>query len=252
MDLYAFTMIMIAGISTGLGATPIYFKREYSTNFLDLGLGFSAGVMLIAAFSALIFPSVNLVNFIYKSQFGIFVPILGLIIGYQAVIYLHKHIPHEHLLQKINLDSLKNSKYYLIFIAMCLHNIPEGLSVGIGFGGTSFANALYIGIAISIQNLPEGLVVALGVVKAGESRNKAFLLAFLSGIIEPIAAFIGFYATTISKLTLHFALAFAGGAMLFVVCQEMLPELFNKKDISSSQKGILLGFIIMILIINFI
>lgn len=252
MDLYAFTMIMIAGISTGLGAIPIFFKKEFSRNFLDLGLGFSAGVMLIASFSALIFPSINLVAFVYKSRFGIFVPILGLIFGYQAIIYLHNYIPHEHLLKKIQLSSMKDSKYYLIFIAMCLHNIPEGLSVGVGFGGTSFDNALYIVIAISIQNLPEGLVVALGVLKSGESKNKAFLLAFISGMIEPIAAFIGFYATTISKLTLPFSLAFAGGAMLFVVCQEMLPELFNKKDISSSQKGILLGFVSMILIINFI
>lgn len=252
MDINTFIIIMIAGISTGIGAIPIYFKKEYNQEFLDLGLGFSAGVMLIASFSALLFPSIASAELIYGNKFGVVFPIIGLIVGYKIIIHMHNLLPHKHLLGVVDKNHRAATKSYLIVIAICLHNIPEGLSVGVGFGGTSFENALSIAIAISIQNLPEGLVVALGILQAGSSRNKAFIIALLSGLVEPIAAIIGFIGTSASTFTLPFAMAFAGGAMLFVVCQEMLPELFNKDNIKESQKGMMFGFATMLLIINFL
>lgn len=246
------TVSLLAGVSTGIGALPIYFKREFSKSAINLGMAFSAGIMLVASFVSLLIPSLDSAREIYTSWYGLVPCILGLIIGYKIIIYMHAKLPHEHLLHLApDISSNKINRVYLIVLAICLHNVPEGLSVGVGFGG-ELEKGISLGIAIAIQNLPEGLVVALGLLSIGMSKHRSFFLSFLSGMVEPVAALFGFYTTTISQFILPFSFAFAGGAMLFVVCQEMFPEMFEDKIENSTINGLLLGVTCMLALEYFI
>lgn len=211
-------------------------------------MGFSAGVMLVASFIALLIPSMQVASDTYGNTWGILPTIIGLAIGYQAIIWFHNHIPHEHLIKSpdIDLGNKNLGRVTLIISAICLHNIPEGLSVGVGFGGPDLSKGLSLGIAIAIQNMPEGLVVALGLISIGASKHKAFCAAMLSGLVEPVAAIVGYYTTQISVFILPFALAFSGGAMLFVICQEMFPELFKEGHEKKATQGLLLGIACML------
>ena len=140
------------------------------------------------------------------------------------------------------------SRVMLIVLAITLHNLPEGLAVGIGFGGTDLAHAYEIALAIALQNIPEGLVVAFGLLSEGSSRSRAVGMAFLSGAVEPLAAGVGFLATQVVVWSLPFALGFAAGAMLFVVCQEMLPELFRHGSEKAATRGLVFGIVIMLIL----
>lgn len=239
----------MAGLSTALGAIPIYFKKEFTKPQFDFGLGFSAGVMLVATFVALLLPSIEASAALFNQQWVIVPTVVGLVIGYQSIIFLHQFFPHEHLIKH---EEHHNPAFLgrstLIVLAICLHNIPEGLSVGVGLASDNLSHGLTIGLAIAIQNMPEGLVVAIGLISVGASEHKAFFLSFLSGMIEPLAAAIGYFATRLSETLLPFALAYAGGAMLFVICQEMFPEIFRENHEKKSTQGLLLGVIVMLAI----
>ena len=140
----------------------------------------------------------------------------------------------------------KLSKVTLIILAICLHNFPEGLAVGVGFGSGDSAHGLTLAIAIALQNLPEGLVVAVGLLSQGSSKNKAALVALMSGLIEPVAAAFGYVFSTGSTFGLPISLSFAGGTMLFVICQEMFPELFREGHEKTATVGVIMGIIIML------
>lgn len=210
--------------------------------------------MLVATFIALIIPSMSSGRIIYSHLWGMLPVMTGLIAGYQIITFLHCRIPHLHLLgeQPNGHIPQRFNRMSLIIIAICLHNIPEGLSVGVGFGGNDIVNAISLGIAISIQNIPEGLVVALGLLSMGATKHRAVFVAFLSGMVEPVAALLGFVTTQLSHYILPFALAFAGGAMLNVVCQEMFPELFREKQMRHVTTGLLAGVICMLIIDYFV
>lgn len=237
----------MAGLSTAVGALPIYFKKEFSKPQFDFGLGFSAGVMLVATFVALLLPSIEASAERFEHHWVIIPTMIGLALGYASIILLHECLPHEHLIKHENHPNPSHiSRALLIVLAICLHNVPEGLSVGVGLASDDLSHGLTIGLAIAIQNMPEGLVVAIGLVSAGSSKHKAFFLAFLSGMIEPLAAAVGYFATNLSEVLLPFALAFAGGAMLFVICQEIFPEIFRENHERRSTQGLLLGVILML------
>jgi len=240
---------LIAGISTGIGAIPIYFKRDFQKKQLDMGLGFSAGIMLIASFLSLIIPAMDFAKITYSSTIAIAPVILGLSFGYLFITFIHQYIPHEHIFKSIsNIDTQKINRTLLIILAISLHNIPEGLSVGVGFGTGDNASGLALAIAISIQNMPEGLVVALSLLSIGQTKHRAFFIAMLTGLIEPVFALFGFVSTVITSYALPIGLAFAGGAMLFVVCQELLPDLFREQHQKHAMFGVLLGLITMLMI----
>lgn len=250
-NLIAISAAIIAGVSTGAGALPIYLKRNFSKNFLNVGLGFSAGVMLVASFVSLIFPSFETGVELFSKHLAFLSSIFGIIIGYLGIIALHKYLPHDHFLnlQKSSRGKRKyGGKLNLIALAIALHNIPEGLAVGVGFGGEQTAEGIALAIAIAIQNVPEGLVVALSLLREGASKHKAFLMALASGLVEPVAAIIGLAAVTVSQITLPFFLALAGGMMLFVICQEILPELFTEGQEKHATLGVLFGVLTMLCI----
>lgn len=241
---------LVAGLSTGLGALPVFFRKEYSPAFINMAMGASAGIMLVASFVSLILPGFEHAHALlpdYKHSY--LLVLLGLFVGYISIIYLHNHLPHEHLFKEKDMNNGRGlSRVMLIVFAITLHNLPEGLAVGIGFGGTDLDHALEIAFAISLQNIPEGLVVAFGLVGEGMSRSRAVGMSFLSGAVEPMAAFVGFIATKIVVWALPFSLGFAAGAMLFVVCQEMLPEIFRGGSEKSATRGVIGGIIVMLIL----
>jgi ZIP family zinc transporter len=242
---------LMAGISPGLGAIPILFKKEFSKGFLDYGMGFSAGIMLVAAFASLIIPGIEQAKQIYSPHIAIFPFLISLLTGYLLIIIIHNVLPHEHFIKKNDtINNTKLNRLYLIIFAIFLHHFPEGLAVGVGFGAGSVSQGVSIGLAIAIQNMPEGLVVALSFLREGSTKTKALLTAFASGLIEPVAATIGYLSTKISTLGLPMALGFAGGCMLFVICQEIFPELFRQGHEKNATFGVISG-ISLIFLLNF-
>jgi len=245
-------MILFAGLSTGIGAVPVLFKKEFSKSSLDLGLGFSAGVMLVASFISLILPGLESGKVLYGTVQSPFFVLASLFVGYLFIVGVHRVIPHEHLVKKEEGKRSNYSRSALIVLAIALHNIPEGLTVGVGFGGDSYSGGIALALAISIQNMPEGLVVAFGMINEGASRKRAFLMALLSGLIEPVAAFVGILFATVTSFSLPLALGFAGGAMLFVTCQEIFPEIFKEGHEKKATLGVVSGIICMLMIDYFL
>jgi len=243
---HPFIICIIIGLSTGLGAIPIFFKKEFSKDTLDVGMGFSAGIMLVAAFVSLIIPGINSGILIFGQLIGLSAVFGGIILGYFFIIVIHNLTPHIHF--KKEKDTKRNnnfSRMTLIVLAICLHNIPEGLTVGVGLASSDKAAGLALSFGIALQNMPEGLVVAIGLLSEGHSKAKAFMYAFLSGMVEPIAALVGFYSLQLSHLLLPFSLGFAGGAMLFVICQEIFPEIFISGHEKKASYGVVAGIITM-------
>jgi ZIP family zinc transporter len=249
---FAVGATLVAGLSTGLGALPVLFKKEFSKGALDLGMGFSAGVMLVASFIALILPGLEEGRQIYGQHLTPLWVLGALFIGYLFIVGVHKITPHIHLGKKEKGDEEKGrklSRVWLVILAIALHNIPEGLTVGVGFGsGEDVSGGMALAIAISIQNMPEGLVVAFGLLREGATRRRAFSMALLSGLIEPVAALLGFLSTKVSSYSLPLSLGFAGGAMLFVTCQEIFPELFREGHEKKATLGVVSGIMGMLLI----
>lgn len=238
---------LIAGFATGLGALPIYLKKEFSKSSLDIGLGFSAGVMLVASFLSLIVPGIENAKNIYPPALALPIVLLGLLCGYFFIIFIHEFLPHEHLHKSTDMThKRKMSRVSLIILAITLHNLPEGLAVGVGFGGSDEASGMALALAIALQNIPEGLVVAFGLLSEGASKNRAFLLALLSGLVEPISAALGFLSASLTAYSLPISLGFASGTMLFVICQEMLPELFRQGHEKHATLGVIFGIITML------
>lgn len=245
----AVTASLMAGFSTGLGALPIFFKRDFSKKTLDLGMGVSAGIMLVASFIALILPALDSGREIYGDKLSPLWITAALFVGYLFIVIIHEFTPHRHFIKHESLHSHKKmSRVAMIVMAIALHNIPEGLTVGVGFGSEDLTGGLALAVAISIQNMPEGLVVALGMLNEGASRKKAFLIALLSGLIEPVAALFGFLSTQVTSYSLPVSLAFAGGTMLFVTIQEIFPELFKEGHEKRATIGVISGIVIMLLI----
>lgn len=238
-----------AGLATGLGALPIFLKKNYSKTTLDLAMGFSAGVMLAAAFFSLLIPGMEMSPKIFGELWGIYPVLSGLILGYLSIIAIHNFLPHSHFNKSEEvLSSRQLQRTTLMIIAIAIHNLPEGLAVGVGFGTGENQIGLSVAIAIALQNIPEGLIVAVGLLQIGARRSHAFLIALLSGLVEPVTGLIGYYATLISQQILPSALGFASGAMLFVICQEMFPELFRDGNEKQATLGVITGIVTMILI----
>lgn len=244
---YAFLGSLLAGLSTALGAIPIFFKKEYSKDFLNFSMGVSAGIMLVASFLSLLLPGIAEGERIYDTHIALVIVLFGLVLGYLAIIGIHDSLPHDHLFKSADMEKGRRlSRVFLIALAITLHNFPEGLAVGVGFGSGDSSNAVTLALAIAIQNIPEGLIVAFGLAGEGVSRLRAFVVALLSGLVEPVAAILGFISTQLATLSLPISLGFAAGAMLFVVCQEIFPELFREGREKTATFGVIIGIIGMV------
>lgn len=230
------------GLATGVGALPIFFVRRISDRLLDAMLGFAAGVMLAATAFSLIVPAIELG--------GVWLTVLGILAGAAFLALLDKAIPHEHFVMGHEGPASRLRRVWLLIIAITLHNFPEGLAVGVSYGGGNIPLATGVAVAIGLQNMPEGLAVALPLLREKYSKGKALGYAFLSGLAEPIAGIFGVLAVQIAQPILPLALAFAAGAMLFVVSDEIIPETHRKGFESEGTWGVMIGFVVMMLLDN--
>ncbi|WP_018248470.1 ZIP family metal transporter [Orenia marismortui] len=238
---------LAAGLATGVGAIPIFFTKDIHKKVLDTSLGFAAGVMLAATSFSLIIPAIEKGGGGIK---GATIALFGILAGGGFLDLVDKFFPDTNLLSNSTDEDTNLRKVWLFALAITIHNFPEGLAVGVGFGDGDILNGLGLAIAIGLQNIPEGLAVAIPFVKEKMEVWKAFIIALASGLVEPIGGLLGVGLIQISRPVLPFALAFAAGAMLFVISNEIIPESQKNSTSSLSTHAILIGFVIMMFLDN--
>ena len=247
----AFYATIFTWLMTALGASLVFFVKKLNRMVLDGLLGFTGGVMVAASFWSLLSPGIEM------SPGEGFIKVLpasiGFALGALFIFLLDKILPHIHINFKDS-EGIKTPwhKTTLLVLAITLHNIPEGLAVGVLFGGVSLglpeatiSGAVVLALGIGIQNFPEGIAVSMPMRRLGASRIKSFWYGQLSAIVEPIAAILGAFAVTFFSPLLPYALSFAAGAMIFVVIEEVIPETQQDKYTDFATMGFILGFIIM-------
>ncbi|MBR2024678.1 MAG: ZIP family metal transporter [Clostridia bacterium] len=239
MKIVILTALGVGG-ATVLGALIGFIFKKVSHKFTDIILAFGAGVMLSASILGLILPSIE-----YGGKFGVLITVIGIFLGALCIDVIEKIVPH---LDTINNKDNENIKKIMLFvIAIAIHNLPEGIAAGIGFGTGDISSAIMIAAGIALQNIPEGMVIIGPMLSVGISPKKTFFYAMLTGLIEVVGTFIGYFAVNISNAILPFALSFAGGTMLYVISDEMIPETHSHGNERGASYALLIGFSIMLL-----
>ena len=241
-------MVLLTALGVG-GATVIgsvigFLFKKLSHRFSDIILSFAAGVMLAAAVLGLVLPSVE-----YGGKYGIHVTIAGIFSGAVCLNLIDKLVPHLHKLMGSDIAAHNNanlSKVLLFVTAIAIHNLPEGIAAGVGFGSGDTAQALMIAGGIALQNIPEGMVIIAPMLAAGVRPGRTFLCAMVTGLIEVVGTLVGYFAVSVSAVILPFALAFAGGTMLYVISDEMIPETHAHGSERGATYALLVGFCIML------
>lgn len=240
----------IAGLCTGIGALPVLFVHRITPHAQGVLLGFGAGVMLAATAFSLIIPGLEAAS-PDQSQpvYAASLVTLGIGLGGAFLWFSHQHFPHEHFFKgREGSDLLNLKRVWLFIIAITIHNFPEGLAVGVGFGAGDAANGAALAIGIGLQNMPEGLVVALSLLSERYTRRAALAISLLTGLVEPIGGLIGVAAVSIAQPILPVAMGFAAGAMLFVVCDEIIPESNRLGYEKAGTLGLMVGFVLMMVL----
>jgi ZIP family zinc transporter len=240
---------LLAGLATGVGALPALFFKSVPDRLMSTLLGGAAGVMLAATSFSLIVPGIEHGNLLWPG-YGVYVVAISLFGGAICLDIVDRLLPHEHFILGHEGPSSKMKRIWLFIIAITIHNFPEGMAVGVGFGSGDIANGTSLAIGIGLQNMPEGLAVALPLLGLGYSRLKAIGIATLTGLVEPVGGLLGVAAVSIFHPVLPIGLAFAAGAMLFVISDEIIPETHAKGRSRLATFGIIVGFIIMMTLDN--
>ena len=243
MELVLLTALGVGG-ATVIGALIGFIFKNISHKFSDIVLSFAAGVMFAAAVLGLIIPSLE-----YGGKYGILITVAGIFAGAVCLNLIDKLVPHLHKIVGVEPESHHNanlSKVLLFVLAIAIHNLPEGIAAGVGFGSGDTTQALIIAGGIALQNIPEGMVIIAPMLAAGISPRKTFILAMITGFVEVIGTLIGYFAVSISTAILPFALAFAGGTMLYVISDEMIPETHAHGSERGATYSLLVGFCVML------
>ena len=243
MEMVLLTALGVGG-ATLFGVVIGFIFKNISHRFSDIVLSFAAGVMLAAAVLGLILPSVE-----YGGKFGLIYAVTGIFAGAFCLNLIDKLVPHLHGLMDVPSEGHDNSslnKVLLFVTAIAIHNLPEGIAAGVGFGSGDTNQALLIAGGIALQNIPEGMVIIAPMLSAGVKPKKAFITAALTGVVEVIGTLIGYFAVSVSEAILPFALAFAGGTMLYVISDEMIPETHAHGSQRGATYALLVGFSIML------
>ena len=243
----SFVLLAALGVggATVFGALIGFLFKNISHKFSDIVLSFAAGVMLSAAVFGLILPSVE-----YGGKYGVIITVAGIFAGALSLNLIDKFMPHMHKLVGADVEHHDNkslSKVLLFVLAIAIHNLPEGIAAGVGFGSGNTAQALVIAGGIALQNIPEGMVIIAPLLSEGVSVKRTFLLALSTGLVEVIGTFIGYFAVAVSTAILPFALAFAGGTMIYVVSDEMIPETHAHGSQRDATYALLVGFCLMLI-----
>jgi len=245
--LQAFIATLFTWFVTLLGATIVFFFKNINKNLMDSMLGFAAGIMIAASFFSLLSPAIVMatklsINVWLVTSMGFFFGGLLLFIG-------------DKLFEKKYNDDSSTKRVFMLILSITLHNIPEGLAVGVAFGsimygldGATIANACILALGIGIQNFPEGTAVSVPLRREGYSRKKAFFFGQLSGIVEPISGIVGALLVLKIRLILPFLLSFAAGAMIYVVVEELIPSAQTGEHSNISTIGLAIGFVIMMIL----
>ncbi|MEE1126429.1 MAG: ZIP family metal transporter [Acutalibacteraceae bacterium] len=244
MQLVLLTAIGVGG-ATIIGALIGFIFKKMSHKFSDIVLSFAAGVMLAAAVLGLVLPSLE-----YGGRLGIIVTITGIFAGALCLNLIDKLVPHMHKLVGADIEEHPNNaninKVLLFVTAIAIHNLPEGIAAGVGFGTGNTADALMIAGGIALQNIPEGMVIIGPMLATGISPKRTFICAMATGLIEVVGTLLGFFAVSIASVILPFALAFAGGTMLYVISDEMIPETHAHGSEQGATYALLVGFCLML------
>ena len=243
MQLVILTAFGVGGATVVGALIGLIFKKQ-SHRFADIVLSFAAGVMLAAAVLGLILPALE-----SGGKFGLLITVAGIFAGAVCLNLIDKLVPHLHKLAGGDEEEHANgnlSKVLLFVAAIAIHNFPEGIAAGVGFGGGDTSQALMIAGGIALQNIPEGMVIIAPLLAVGASPKRTFLLAALTGVVEIVGTFIGYFAVSIASAILPFALAFAGGTMLYVISDEMIPETHSHGHERGATYALLVGFCVML------
>ena len=244
MQLALITALGVGG-STIIGVLLGFLFQKVPHKFNDAILGFAAGVMLSAAILGLIVPSLESGN--------IWITAVGILCGALFLNVADKVTPHLHHITGVDQETHANNqnnlnKIMLFVMAIAIHNLPEGIAAGVGFGSENVTNAITVALGIALQNIPEGMVIVSPLILAGLKKRRVLAIASFTGIIEVIGTMIGFFAVSIATAILPFALAFAGGTMIYVVSDEMIPETHSHGYEQMATYSLLFGFITMLIL----
>ena len=244
MKMVLLTALGVGG-ATVFGSVIGFLFKNISHKFSDIVLSFAAGVMLAAAVLGLIIPSVE-----YGGQWGLLITIAGIFAGALCLNLIDKAVPHLHKLAGADLEDHQSnanlSKVLLFVTAIAIHNLPEGIAAGVSFGSDNTSEALIIAGGIALQNIPEGMVIIGPMLAAGITPKRTLLCAMLTGLVEVVGTLLGYFAVTIASAILPFALAFAGGTMLYVISDEMIPETHAHGSQRGATYALLVGFCVML------
>ena len=247
MELVLLTALGVGG-ATIFGSLIGFVFKKLSHRFSDIVLSFAAGVMLAAAVLGLVLPSMEY-GLELSGKWGILYTIGGVFVGAVCLNLVDKLVPHLHKLVGDEAEvhnNAKLSKVLLFVSAIAIHNLPEGIAAGVGFGSGNTADALLIAGGIALQNIPEGMVIIGPMLAAGVSPAKTFFIAMLTGLVEVAGTLLGFFSVSFSSAILPFALAFAGGTMLYVISDEMIPETHAHGSQRGATYALLIGFCVML------
>lgn len=238
---------LMAGLATGLGALAVFFIKSLSDRLQDSMLAGAAGVMLAASFFSLLLPGLEYGETLVGTTWGAaLLVIFGVLSGAAALFYIHQKLPHEHFgLGREGPSAAHIRRIWLFIIAITLHNFPEGMAVGVGFAGGDVRNGYVLATGIGIQNIPEGLAVAFSLLAIQYSRIKAFGIALLTGLAEPIGGLFGASLVWLAEPIMPWTLGFAAGAMLFIISNEIIPETHRNSYKTLATFSLLAGFVVM-------
>jgi ZIP family zinc transporter len=242
-----FAASLASGLLTGVGAAPVLLGHSVSQRVSDTLLGFAAGVMLAASFFSLIIPGLEAARSIYGD--GMWPPaiaVVGVLLGAAFIALLNDVVPHEHIfLGREGASPGTLSRVWLFVLAITIHNLPEGLAVGVGFAGGDFQRGSALAIGIGLQNAPEGLAVALALLSCGYRRTYSFMVTTLTGLVEPVTGLLGAYAVSLSTQLLPWGMTFAAGAMIYVISHEIIPETHRRGSQNEATLGLMAGLVLM-------
>ena len=235
------------GGATIIGSLLGFIIKKPTHKFNDVVLSFAAGVMLAAAIIGLIIPSLDVNN-----KYSIIVCIVGIFCGAICLNLIDKLVPHLHKVVDKDIEEHTNnkqlSKILLFVIAIAIHNFPEGIAAGVSFGSGDIASTITVTAGIALQNIPEGMVIIAPMLAVGINKKKTFIIAMITGLVEVLGTFLGYFVVDVSAFILPFALAFAGGTMIYVISDEMIPETHSHGNERAATYALIVGFVVMLIL----